>query len=87
MTNDKGETFGEWLLVQRDREGWVGDLVKAARADPKFPKRGQPEAVRARLREVQCEGDMSRPWKTRNWTGAATDGVPDLHRQWPQRAD
>jgi hypothetical protein len=40
MTNDKGETFGEWLLTQRDREGWIGDLVKAARADPKLPKRG-----------------------------------------------
>jgi hypothetical protein len=58
MTNDKGETFGEWLLTQRDREGWIGDLVKAARGDPKFPKRGDPEDVRDRLREVQCEGDM-----------------------------
>jgi hypothetical protein len=58
MTNDKGETFGEWLLAQRDREGWVGDLVRAARADPKFPKRGDPEAVRARLCEMQAKGEM-----------------------------
>ncbi len=56
--NNKGETFGSWLLAQREREGWIGDLVKAARVDPKFPKQGDPEAIRARLREVQREGDM-----------------------------
>lgn len=56
--NDSGETFGRWLLAQRDREGWVGDLVKSARADPLFPKEGDPEGVRKRLREVQAEGDM-----------------------------
>ncbi|MFD1950264.1 hypothetical protein ACFSGX_05725 [Sphingomonas arantia] len=58
MTNDQGETFGGWLLQQKDREGWVGDLAKAARSDPKFPKAGDPEAVRGRLREMMAEGDM-----------------------------
>ena len=50
--------FGEWLLQQRNRTGWVADLVTAAKADPKFPRRGSPEDVRARLREVMAEGDM-----------------------------
>jgi len=50
--------FGEWLLQQRDRDGWVGELVKAAKDDRGFPRRGDPEAVRKRLREVQAEGDM-----------------------------
>jgi hypothetical protein len=50
--------FGEWLLQQRDRTGWVGDLVASARADPKFPKKGSPDDVRARLRAVMAEGDM-----------------------------
>ena len=57
-TNDNGETFGAWLLMQKDREGWVGELAKAARSDPKFPRSGGPEDVRARLRETMAEGDM-----------------------------
>ncbi|GGE75295.1 hypothetical protein GCM10011404_04840 [Sphingomonas prati] len=53
-TNDNGETFGAWLLVQKDREGWVGDLAKAARSDPEFPRMGSPEDVRTRLRETMA---------------------------------
>ncbi len=56
--NDTGETFGRWLLAQRDREGCVGDLVKAARGDPQFPRDGNPEAVRKRLRDTMVERDM-----------------------------
>ena len=41
--NDHGETFGAWLLKQRDREDWVGDLVTAAKSDRQFPKQGNPE--------------------------------------------
>lgn len=50
--------FGRWLLRQTDREGWIGSLAKAAHADPGFPKDGDPEAVRARLRLAMAEGDM-----------------------------
>ncbi|MFD1950267.1 hypothetical protein ACFSGX_05740 [Sphingomonas arantia] len=57
-TNDNGETFGAWLLLQKDREGRVGDLATAARSDPKFPRMGSPEDVRARLRDTMAEGDM-----------------------------
>lgn len=60
MTHEReqGESFGGWLLAQRDREGWIGDLVKAARSDREFPRRGTPEDVRRRLRETMAEGDM-----------------------------
>jgi hypothetical protein len=50
--------FGEWLLQQRNRTGWVGDLIIAAKGDSKFPKKGTPDEVRARLREVMADGDM-----------------------------
>lgn len=50
--------FGRWLLRQVDREGLIGKLAKAGRADPGFPKDGDPEAVRARLRLAMAEGDM-----------------------------
>lgn len=50
--------FGEWLVKQVDRDGWVGELVTAAKADRAFPRKGDPEAVRKRLREVQAESDM-----------------------------
>jgi hypothetical protein len=52
------EPFGQWLLKQHQRDGWIGDLAKAAKSDPKFPKSGSPEDVRARLRELMAEGDM-----------------------------
>lgn len=55
---DGHESFGVWLLRQKDRSGWVGDLAQAAKADPKFPKTGSPEDVRARLRELMADGDM-----------------------------
>lgn len=59
--NDQGESresFGSWLLQQKDRSDWVGDLARAARTDRQFPRNGDPEAVRARLRETMAEGDM-----------------------------
>jgi hypothetical protein len=62
MVDVEGElpplAFGRWLLAQAPREGWVGDLIAAAKRDPAFPKDGDPEAVRKRLREMQAEGDM-----------------------------
>lgn len=54
----KREAFGRWLLAQRGRGDWVDDLADAARADPAFPKDGDPEAVRKRLAEKGADGDM-----------------------------
>ena len=56
--NDQGVTFGEWLLGQCSRDDARGDLASAARADPKFPRRGSPTDVRKRLNEMQADGDM-----------------------------
>lgn len=50
--------FGRWLLMQTERGGLVGELAKCAVADRGFPKDGDPEAVRQRLRVGQAEGDM-----------------------------
>jgi hypothetical protein len=49
--------FGRWLLTQDKRTDWVGDLAKAAKADRGFPRDGDAEAVRARMREQQADGD------------------------------
>ena len=54
---DKREAFGRWLLAQKDRGDWVDELAGAARADRTFPKNGDPEAVRAHLRQQQADGD------------------------------
>ncbi len=50
--------FGEWLLGQKDRGGLIGELAAGAAADRAFPKQGNPEDVRARLRALQADGDM-----------------------------
>jgi hypothetical protein len=68
-TNDQGETFGEWLLAQKDRGGAIGALVAATKADLKFPRRGSPESVRKRLNEMQADGDMH-------------DAVEDTETDW-----
>ncbi len=50
--------FGAWLLAQKDRGGLIGTLAASAAADRAFPKHGNPEDVRARLRALQADGDM-----------------------------
>ena len=56
--DDESEPFGEWLLTQANREGWIGDLAKAAKADRGFPRGGDPDVVRKHLSEKQAESDM-----------------------------
>ncbi len=53
-----GEPFGQWLVTQGHRDGWIGDLAKAAKADRSFPRDGDPDAVRAHLHTKQAESDM-----------------------------
>jgi uncharacterized protein YozE (UPF0346 family) len=50
--------FGRWLLTQRERGDWVDTLADAARSDARFPKDGDPEAVRTHLRAQQADGDV-----------------------------
>ncbi|MGK6354710.1 hypothetical protein ACMGDH_05730 [Sphingomonas sp. DT-207] len=52
------EPFGRWLIAQRDRGDWIDELANAVRADPAFPKDGDPEAVRKRLTQQGADGDM-----------------------------
>lgn len=50
--------FGQWLLTQKDKPGLIGQLATGAVADRKFPRAGDPEAVRKHLSVMQAEGDM-----------------------------
>lgn len=50
--------FGAWLSKQNGRNGFVGQLAVAAAAGRRFPKSGDPEAVRAYLRASMADGDM-----------------------------
>lgn len=50
--------FGAWLATQASRGGFVGQLAAAAGGDRRFPKAGDPEAVRTYLRAAMADGDM-----------------------------
>jgi len=59
--NDHDEpvvVFGQWLLTQKDRTDLVGQLAAAAAVDRRFPRSGDPEAIRKHLSAMQAEGDM-----------------------------
>ena len=50
--------FGAWLSTQTSRSGFVGQLAAAAAGDRRFPRTGDPEAVRTYLRTAMADGDM-----------------------------
>ena len=50
--------FDAWLLKQTVRGGFVGQLATAAGTDRRFPKAGNPKAMRAHLRVAMADGDM-----------------------------
>lgn len=50
--------FGAWLLKQKDRGGFIGELAKGAATDRAFPKAGDPEAVLNHLAKAGADGDM-----------------------------
>jgi len=50
--------FGQWLMTQKDRSDPVGQLAAGAAVDRRFPRTGDPEAVRKHLTAMQAEGDM-----------------------------
>ncbi|PTQ12977.1 hypothetical protein CLG96_02200 [Sphingomonas oleivorans] len=51
-------SFGRWLLAQAGRDDWIGDLARAAKNDPGFPRRGESEDVLRRVRSTAADGDM-----------------------------
>lgn len=56
---DQSPPFASWLLAQRLREGWIGDLSRAAARDRSFPRRGDPFEVLDRVRAVMIDGDYA----------------------------
>lgn len=50
--------FGRWLLAQKNRSDWIGDLARAAHADPKFPADGDAAAVSKRLNQLEADSEM-----------------------------
>jgi len=52
------EPFGTWPLTQFQRDTWTGDLGKAAKADHKFPRDGDPDIFRKHLSGNQAESAM-----------------------------
>jgi len=49
--------FVAWLRDQGKRAGAIGELAKAARTDPRFPKTGSADDVRARFASAGADGD------------------------------
>ncbi len=61
MDMDRYETsappFGAWLVTQKERGGFIGQIATAAVGDRRFPKAGDPTAVRKWLQEQRPSGD------------------------------
>jgi len=57
LAGSAGVPFGRWLLDQRRRSGWIGDLARAALNDSLFPADGHVEDVRRRLDRLGASGD------------------------------
>jgi hypothetical protein len=52
------EPFETWPLTRFTRDRWIGDLSKAAKADHKFPRDGDPNIDRKHLSGNQAESAM-----------------------------
>lgn len=52
-----GPCFVAWLRDQGKKGGAIGELAKAARTDPRFPKKGSADDVRARFASAGADGD------------------------------
>ena len=49
--------FVVWLRDQSKRKDAIGELAKAARIDPAFPRAGSADDVRSRFDKVGADGD------------------------------
>jgi hypothetical protein len=54
----KAVPFGQWVLDQGERGGFIGQLAGIAKTDRGFPKNGDPEAVRKRLGDTGADPEM-----------------------------
>jgi hypothetical protein len=62
--------FGAWLRTKKNDEGLLGQVASGGAADRRFPRSGDPEAVRKHLSQMQADGDMFAAVDD-----AATDGM------------
>lgn len=51
------EPFGKWLMQQRGRDGFVGQLANSAAQDRTFPKSGTYEDARKWMQAQRASGD------------------------------
>jgi hypothetical protein len=51
------EPFGKWLMKQRERGGFVGQLANSASQDRTFPKSGTYEDARKWMQAQRASGD------------------------------
>ena len=56
--NEPVAASGQWLLIQADRTDLVGQVAAGAAVHRRFPRNGDPEAIRKHLSAMQAEGDM-----------------------------
>nr|AGU09803.1 hypothetical protein [uncultured organism] len=54
---DNVTPFGTWLLQQKGRSGFVGQLATSAAADRSFPRAGTVEDARKWLQGSRASGD------------------------------
>jgi hypothetical protein len=52
-----GPCFVAWLRDQGKKGSAIGELAKAARLDPRFPRTGSADDVRARFASAGADGD------------------------------
>jgi hypothetical protein len=50
-------SFAAWLLGQAKSGGMIGELAKAARGDPGFPKQASVDQIRERFNRFGADGD------------------------------
>lgn len=53
-----GLPFGQWLAEIAEVNGDLQGLIMFSRADPLFPRDGEPDVVRSRLRSVWADQDL-----------------------------
>ena len=53
-----GLPFGQWLAEIAEVNGDLQGLIMFSRADPLFPRDGEPDAVRSRLQSVWADQDL-----------------------------
>jgi hypothetical protein len=65
--------FGAWILQQHRVDELVGVLADEARADPNFPRNGDPDSVHDYVASVHGDGYL-------------VQGVHEANKEWQREA-